>query len=302
MGMKFEKKALTIPEQIALLESRGMVIEDKAKAAHYLTNISYYRLSAYWYTFLENPKENHKFIKGATFQKTIDTYVFDRKLRLLIFDEIERIEIALRTQIIYHFCHEHGKNWYEEKHLFRQPEYCFKFLVIVQDEMKRTNEVFIRHYNHKYSDPIFPPAWMALELVSIGQLSTLYKNLRMGNAKKQVAAHFNIHENVLTSWLETLSYIRNACAHHSRLWNRKIPKSPMLPETTKDTWLKNLPEPEYRNRMYVVLATITYLLKSIVPDSNFKTKLASLITEYPDIPIAYMGFPKEWKNEDLWNK
>jgi len=245
-------------------------------------------------------KNDHNFKNSTTFKQAIDTYVFDRKLRLLIFDELERIEIALRTQIIYHFCHEHGSNWYEDKHLYRQPDYCFKFIVLMITEMDRTSEVFIRHYKSKYSNPVNPPAWMLLELASLGQLSTLYKNLRNGMAKKNIADHFNIHENVLISWLETLSYVRNTCAHHSRLWNRKLPKPPVLPLITKNTWLANLPLPDKRNRIYVVLSLMQYLLSSIVPETKFKNKLISIMEEYPTIPIDYMGFTDNWKEESLW--
>ncbi|RZL20385.1 MAG: Abi family protein, partial [Pedobacter sp.] len=270
--MKFQKVALTISQQVAQLESRGMFFEDKAKASHYLTNISYYRLSAYWYTFLENPKSNHLFNQGTSFQQVIDTYVFDRKLRLLIFDEIERLEISLRTNLIYHFCHEFGSNWYEDKNLFRKYEFYQKFNKLMDEEKLRTSEVFIRHYKSKYHDPINPPAWMVLELASFGQLSTLYKNLGSCDAKKKVAEHFKLDDIVLSSWLETLSYVRNTCAHHSRLWNRKIPKPPILPTNAGDEWLTEIPDETKKNRLYLVLSLIAYLLKTIVPDSRFCLK------------------------------
>lgn len=152
-----------------------MVFDDIKSAELYLSGISYYRLSAYWYTFLTSPKNNHVFQAGTRFQQVINTYVFDRKLRLLLFDEIERIEIALRTQIIYSFCHHYGNNWYEDKKLFKTPKYYYKFQTLMLEEMNRTSEVFIKHYRDKYTDPANPPAWMVLELASFGQLSLLYK-------------------------------------------------------------------------------------------------------------------------------
>ena len=298
--MYFEKKPLTIEEQIHLLESRGLRFDDKQLAAHYLENISYYRLSAYWYTFLKDPKSNHEFKTGTNFQHAIDTYVFDRKLRLLIFDEIERIEIALRTQIIYHFSHQFGAMWYDDKKLFRKPQYYYKFNKLMIDEMERTSEIFIRHYQNKYTDPPNPPAWMMLELASFGQLSLLYKNLRNADARKKVAEHFKLHENVLVSWLETLSYLRNTCAHHSRLWNRKIPKPPVIPEKPRALWLNELPPLDYHNRMYLALASIGYLLTSFMPSSSFKKRLIKLIDQYPALPLHYMGFPLKWKEDEFW--
>lgn len=222
--MKFEKTFIDIKSQIDLLESRGMGFEDKGKAEFYLSNISYYRLSAYWYTFLKIPQSDHIFHQETTFQKALDTYVFDRKLRLIIFNEIERIEIALRTQVICQYCTQYGNNWYENKALYRNPNYYYKFNSLLVEELAKTSEVFIRHYNYKYTDPHNPPAWMALELASFGQLSMLYKNLRNNEPRKKIADHFAIHENILCSWLECLSYVRNTCAHHMRLWNRRLPK------------------------------------------------------------------------------
>lgn len=298
--MKFNKKVLTIPEQIELLQSRGMIINDKEKAAHYLSNISYYRLSAYWYIFLEKPQVDHIFKKGSTFEQAIRTYVFDRKLRLLVFNEIERIEIALRTQIIHHFCMEFGNNWFENHSLFKKELYFDEFQKLVNKELKKTNEVFINHYKKKYTEPKLPPAWMTLELLSFGQLSLLYKNLKNVDAKKKVADHFGIHENILTSWLESLSFIRNICAHHGRLWNRKIPKSPIIPVTTREEWITELPLEEYRNRMYVVLACISYLLKSIIPNGSYNKKVQELLLEFNDIPTRYIGLTENWQKDPFW--
>lgn len=114
----FDKKPLSYTEQIHQLVNRGLIIDDVQKAEVYLKNISYYRLSAYWYTFLKVPQSNHEFKPNSNFSDVINTYTFDRKLRFLLFEEIERIEIALRTQIIYNYCHEFGNNWYENKSLF----------------------------------------------------------------------------------------------------------------------------------------------------------------------------------------
>jgi abortive infection bacteriophage resistance protein len=248
--MIFTKKPLSIEEQIIRLSERGMIIADEEKAKMYLSNISYYRLSAYWYTFLQNPKIDHRFIAGTTFEKAIDTYVFDRKLRLLIFDEIERIEIALRTTIIHHFCLKYGNNWYEDKTLYKGKDtYFYKFLELLIAEMNKTSEVFIKHYREKYDSPANPPAWMPLELASFGQLSMLYKNLKNCEAKKSVAKHFGLDEVVLESWLEALSYVRNACAHHMRLWNRKLPRTPLIPKKPKLVWLTENPAAGSQNKI-----------------------------------------------------
>lgn len=172
----------------------------------------------------------------------------------------------------------------------------------MQDEMKKTSEVFIRHYRKKYTVPENPPAWMTLELASFGQLSILFKNLRNNDARKAVAAHFGLHPNVLVSWLETLSYVRNSCAHHSRLWNRKLPKPTLWPELTAGMWLKIKPRQSRLNRLYPALATTAYLLQRLATHDAFPSKLKSLLKDFPTIPLDYMGFPEKWDQEELWNE
>ena len=297
---KFEKTSLTFSQQIEHLKQRGLIFSDETKAIKYFSNISYYRLSAYWYTFLEIPQKTHCFKADSNFDTVIKTYVFDKKLRFLIFYEIERIEIALRTQIIYQYCQAFGNNWHEEITFYKHPAYFNKFNDLMQDEMRKTSEVFIKHYFNEYNDPINPPAWMVLELPSFGQLSMLFKNLRLNVAKKNIANHFCIHENVLESWLECLTYVRNNCAHHMRLWNRKLPKSPIIPTHTKNEWLKTIPAADRQNRIYLVLAVIRYLQRAVTPTGNFNNKLKQLIEQFPNIPLDYMGFPANWKEDNLW--
>lgn len=171
----------------------------------------------------------------------------------------------------------------------------------MQNEIEKTSEVFIRHYKANYNQPENPPAWMILELASFGQISTLYKNLRGNNqSKRAVAKHFGVAETVLESWLECLAYVRNSCAHHMRLWNRKLPKSPLKPQKTDYTWIEYLPQPDKQNRLYLVLVIIQYLLKSFIPNSSFGQKLIFLLDSNPNIPLQYMGFPSNWKQEKIW--
>lgn len=277
-----------------------MHIADETKARVYLTNISYYRLSAYWYTFLEVPQATHKFKPNTDFQEVIDTYVFDRKLRLLLFDEIERIEIAVKTRLIQEFCNTRGKNWYEDVNLYIKKDHHRRFLACVDEESARTSEVFIKHYRQKYDSGIRPPAWMVFQLVSFGQVSRLLKNLRSCPETKAVAAHFGLDMQVLASWIESLVYVRNTCAHHSRLWNRQMPKAPVLPNNPSHAWLRAVPGPGLERKLYIALAATRYLLARFIPTTSFSTKLEKLMDEYPNIPKQYMGFTPDWMNEPVW--
>lgn len=297
--MIYSKPPLTFSAQIKLLEDRGLIINDKIMAENYLSNISFYRLRAYTYPYQNLKDPNHTFKKGITFKKIIDDYIFDRKLKLIIFDAIEKIEISLRTQLIYHYSLAHGGNWYSNKLLFKNEDYHNQDLAQLENEITRSNENFITHFKAKYPSPQQPPAWMVFEIVSFGTLSKIFSNLEKNNEKKKVAEHFGLDIYIFQSWLHHITVVRNICAHHARLWNRDIPKIPKLPNRPKNTWIKE--NNELRpNKVYTTLCCLRYLLNIISPNNNLKNKIVDLINNHPDIDITKMGFQENWRNEYLW--
>lgn len=302
--MEYTKPPLPIPDQIALLESRGLSVPDHDKAAKYLSNISYYRLSAYLYPFkIQDPATNevtNKFKPGTTFDDVIDLYVFDRKLRLFVFDEIERIEVAFRTQIIYHPSLEKGAHWFEDRANYENPPMVDICLSEIDSEINRSKEVFILHYFDKYTNPKRPPAWMVFEAVSFGVISKIYENMHeSSNSKKNIALHFGIPKPfIFESWLQSITYVRNICAHHSRLWNRILTKKPKFLKSPKKIWITQ-PEPK-NDSVYYFLCCLLYLLREIIPRTGFVKRLKGLLAKHPNIPIQAMGFPDKWEDEDFW--
>ncbi len=112
-----QKPARSILQQIQLLQNRGMLFRDIDKAPHFLQNISYYRLKGYWWD-MQNDRISHTFRNNSYFEDAIDRYNFDRHLRLILFDAIERIEISLRTKMIYFLSLSYGATWYKQSNLF----------------------------------------------------------------------------------------------------------------------------------------------------------------------------------------
>jgi len=155
--MKYEKLPITVSEQVNKLKGRGLSFENELKAQEYLSNISYYRLRAYTYPFQDDLHENQLFNAAISFEQIIDLYIFDRKLRLLIFDAIEKIEVALRTQIIHNFALSHGSHWQLKPELYRDPMRFANHLDSLQNEIDRSTETFISHYKNKYTQPSQPP-------------------------------------------------------------------------------------------------------------------------------------------------
>lgn len=297
--MNYSKPSLSIGQQIERLKQRGLVFNDEQKAAHYLSNISYYRLRAYTYPFQDNSNPNHTFVKKVSFDNIIALYVFDRRLRLLVFNAIEKIEIALRTKIIYEFSLKNGSHWHENANMYRNTYHFNKNINSLYVEVDRSSETFIEHYKNTYSSPAYPPAWMSLEVISLGLLSKLYSNLKKGKEKKKVAGEFGLpNPLILESWIHAFASLRNICAHHSRLWNRRFTIVPKIPYNTKYSYINN--RNIYDNKLYVQLCNINYIFKIISPKSNFVTDLKALLKTCSLVDSKEMGFPKDWETEPIW--
>lgn len=235
--VRYSKKPLTYVEQLELLKLRGLQINNDNKVIHLLTEISYYWLSGYWYPLLLD-KKKHIFKDDSTFESAFNLYKFDRELRFLITREIEKIEVAIRSQMIYQLSHDFEPFWMMDKTKFKNSSNFEKTLKKIQEEIKRSDEDFMKEFAKNYSDEM-PPCWMTMEIVSFGTLSMLYKNLNSGSTKRKIANHFGLNDRVFESWIHTLVYLRNVCAHHSRLWNKDLRIQPILPKSNAEIWLSN---------------------------------------------------------------
>ncbi len=312
----YTKKPLLYSEQIQLLKSRGLVISNEQEAVNYLSQISYYRLSAYFVPF-QNTKD--VFNPNTSFEQVLDLYLFDRELRLLVFDAIEWIEIAIRTQLIYTLSTQYADgHWQDNPDLFRplftNPKtgritdiYAEMQSTILKSISAKHPEVFIKHYKSTYCEPKNPPSWMCIELLTLGELSRLFAAIKHNADKQNIAVFFGLHHSIFSSWLHTLVYVRNICAHHSRLWNREFAIKPDVLQKPKNAWLQKAFDSN-NHRTFYFLSILKYLLHAANPTNHFKQKLESLFLKYPSVPIQFMGIPTtdgkksliNWKNEDLW--
>lgn len=297
--MKYSKKAVSIPDQIAKLKRRGLIISDTSKAESYLSNISYYRLRAYTYPFQDNTDPSHPFITKISFEEILSLYVFDRQFRLLVLDAIEKIEISFRTQVIYHWAMSYGSHWYLESSLFRNSVHFAKHFNHLNKEVERSAEAFIDHYKSKYTEPQEPPAWMSMEVSSFGLLSLMFRNLKLGEEKKAVLRHYGLYKiDVLESWMHSFSNIRNICAHHGRLWNRRLTAHIKIPTKTKYQFITN--KHLYPYKVYAALCCMKYTLDIISPNHTFTKRLIELMRSCPLAQDKEMGFPTDWQQEKFW--
>jgi abortive infection bacteriophage resistance protein len=301
----FNKKAFTVKEQIAQLQKRGLQIPNPALAERYLANISYYRLGEYWYV-MQQDKAKHIFKPNSRFTDVIALYNFDAELRLLLFDVIEKIEISLRTKLIYHLSHEIDPWWFQNFELFNDSMALVKTLSNLQEELERSKDVTIKNHfkNHK-DDKRFPPAWKALEQTSFGALSKLYGNLKPTVVSKNTIAqeYGAVNHTYLPSWLQSIAQIRNYCAHHSRLWNRNLPGTVKLLPKPPNPWINdavNIPKQHEFIHLYVHMCLMKYLINTIHPNNNFTSRLNDLFINYPNVDPNALGMKPNWQQEPLW--
>lgn len=295
--ISYKKPALSYSQQIALLKSRGLIIKDISKAEQYLKTIGYYRLSGYMYPFLSDV-QNHKFKDGTTFDDVINLYKFDRELRLLVFSAIEKIEVAVRTQIVQHYSEDFKTPfWLDDISLFSDKTKHSDILKSIKALLVKSKDIFITHFYQTYSEPM-PPAWMTFEIMQMGQLSMIYECLNKSQTHKDIAAYFGIKEAVLVSWLHTLVYVRNISAHHARLWNKKLRIAAKLPMNPTFTWYSA--SVIKSDSFFVVFCIINYILKIISPRNRFVKKFKHLLRKYKNIDIVAMGFPPNWEKDKFF--
>lgn len=301
--MKYTKPAIPFEQQIAELKSKGLVINNDAYAENVLKRISYYRLRAYTYPFQDNSNSKHNFITQVSFEEIVSLYSFDREIRMLIFDAIERIEIALRTQIIYQFAISFGSHWQTDPTIYNDTALFSKHLGELQKEIDRSHETFLKHYKGKYTSPSQPPSWMSLEVASMGTLSKIYKNLKLGKEKEAVASSFGLPEvDILENWMFCFSSLRNICAHHGRLWNRRMSALIKLSYNTEQPFFsKKEIKGIYNNKLYGVVCATQYMLNQIEPENDFKFKLKELMARIPLGQEKEMGFTPNWSDHSFWS-
>lgn len=298
----YTKNALTIDQQIDQLKQRGLTIDEDA--FHFLSHISYYHLAGYWWPMQKEPKEDHLFKENSKLSDVIALYNFDRELRVVIFDAIEKIEISLRTKLIYHLSHEYGPWWFQNLEIFQNVPEAVKTLAVFEEELERSKDIFIKEHKKKHKDDgRFPPSWKILELTSFGALSRIYGNLKNTVTSKDTIAKElgTVNHTFLPSWLQSIAQIRNYCAHHSRLWNKNLPGRPKLLSAPPNRWIKDVPVEREWHMLYIHLCCIKYILNIVQPQNHFTEQLVSLFEKYPGVDPNALGMKKGWSAEPLWN-
>ncbi len=299
-AMKYKKPPLSISNQIVKLQAKGLIISYTALAKKFLKNVNYYRLSCYFIPFYK--KSSKKFLKNTNFDQIRNLYDLDNNLRSLLFNSIQQIEIAIKSRVINNYSNSYGTHWYLNSKLFKEfkdySSFQGKAFKVISDNQKK--EKFIKHYMAKYNEPPTPANWMIIELLTLGQLSQLYKSLRDDKIKKDIAMDFGITELVLESWLHNINYIRNICAHHIRLWNRNLRISAKNPRRVSFQFLDKT-DGFRHDKIYFSISIMLYLLKRIGLNNGETNSIIAFADGLSIEERRNMGFPDTYKAEPLWN-
>ena len=295
--MRYTKPFKSFENQADTLIGRGMVADRDALIQH-LQNVGYYRLSGYWHIF-KQPDDS--FFPGTTFSRVWDLYTFDRQLRLVVFDAIERVEVYLRTRLAYELAQVGGAFGYEDKDNLpnlSEGEYS-KFMGRCRDAYKRSREPFALHFGRKYGDEHeLPPYWMLVNLMDFGMVFKLYKGAP-NSTRRSISRAFGVEPRVFDSWLVALNTTRNICAHHGRLWNRTLGTRPMIPRSKNDVrW--HVPFEVKPDKVFAILTMLSVMLEVVAPDTAWRDRLGKLLTTRAESDLMRMGFSEGWEACPLW--
>lgn len=283
--LKKQQPPMTIDEQVENLKSIGLIVDDEEYAKKILNDISYFRLVKA-YSLNLKPK-NGCYDKQTTFKEIVDLYLFNANFRQIIFPEIEKVEINVRCRVANFFAEQYGVLGYLQAENFADENYHAQFLKDINEEIGRNSKApFVRNFRENYEGGNLP-IYALVEVFSFGTLSKFYKNM-LNKDKKAIAKTFGVGYTYFESWLESISYVRNICAHYGRIYNAKLSKTPILYKEYTQVGIGN-------NRIYGVLLCLKHLLKNDVHWNLFVDKIELLFDKYQYVKISTMGFPENWR-------
>jgi abortive infection bacteriophage resistance protein len=292
--MKYEKPWLDYGDLLDRHIDRGLVVPDRPRAMRWLKQVSYYRLSAYCLPFKQEASENYR--AGTTFDDVAGLYIFDRKLRLILLDAIERIEVALRAHLTHVMSRKYGVFGLANRETFSYKFPHDELLDALAFAEADQQETFVRHFRGKYTAEKHLPMWMALELLSFGKTSQIYADA-VPEVKRSFAQRFDVPDIFVVSWMHAICYVRNVCAHHKRLWNRTLAIRPRLLSNAKH-WPYAV---ERNDGLYAVLVIVRHCLTRIAPHCQWRERLFELFDAHPAVPLRAMQIPDDWRSKPPWS-
>lgn len=278
------KEPKTFSQQIDILKKRGLNVSDEEKAEFILSNINYYRFTAY---LLQFKNQDNTYKEGITFEHIYSLYMFDKELRTLVLDILGSIEIAFRTYMAYTMAINHGAIGYLKKENYIDNYFYNKFLLTIEEEKKKNiSKPFIRHHIDNYEGKL--PSWVVVEIMTFGTLSKLYSNM-IPSDKNYIKNNFcNLNVKILDSWLQSLTHLRNQCAHYGRLYDYDLPIIKIKKEY-KQYKLNT-------KKLFPYIIAIKHICVNKEYWDKFFISLRQICIKYQSyIDLKCIGFPDNWE-------
>ncbi|QDX32935.1 Abi family protein [Oxalobacter formigenes] len=318
----FVKPFMPVEHQAKLLRLRGLQGPEETIVSR-LISVGYYRLSAYWFPFREvepDGSRNDRIRSGTTIDQVWNYYLFDRKLRLLFLDAIERIEVALRSRVAHYYSAKFGPfgyiNYIKSSSLKQDQITHF----VTKNKLRGSTDFrckqfdFVQHFIDTYSDDHLP-VWMAVHTMELGMIVNILFSAAPSDIKKAVASDLGLDQSVSLNWLQCILSLRNSCAHHARVWNKNwLDKSVRAPsskewfftyEPNLNKWInqkKRIVPSFVLNRTAAFLMICRILMKKIAPQSKWHKRIEDLVlNEFSGkIHFKSMGLPENWQKHPFW--
>lgn len=290
-----EKGFKTTDEQLEILRSRGLIIDDEDAAKDFLLRNNYYRISGYSLTL----RKNDIFFKSANFQNIIDIYNFDHELRHIVLQYIEVIEVQMKSVYAHEFTKVHGSIGYLNDSFFSNKVKHKEILdkANQQKAQRLPHEAYLKHFVNDLHQDI--PLWAFVDLFTISDISFLY-SISEQPIKDAVACTFGLTmskgASILGNYMHSMTIIRNLCAHGSRIFNRLFEQKPSLNKKEKALLIRDKNGLIDNAHFY----GFVLIMKRLLPADNFmemKTAIIALTKKYPFVRMDYYGFRNDWQEK-----
>ncbi len=297
------KPATTYEVQLSILQSRGLLVSDRQEALRWLRHHNYYRLTAYRFPFTVQGDPD-RFQPGSTFDQMCALYLFDERLRFLVFEGCKRVEISVRARWSYEIGHQLGPVAYTDPRQFTKAGVHQKLLDNLKEEITRSTEEFIDHHRNVLQQQ-WPPVWVICEIASFGAISKFLSITQPPRLRQDIADTYGLDEKTLCSLVHHLTVLRNRAAHHARLWNRGLTFTVQLPRKKPATLANSFyippgQESARTRKIYNSLVLLIYMVQQIDPTADWPARLLTHLNTLEATLIPAMGFPPNWRALPLW--
>ena len=233
--------------------------------------------------------------EGTTFEMLVDAYLGDRMIKNFLFDYLADYEVQLRHVVATVLNEAFGEYGYLDPGRFKNAEYHKNFINDLENELTRANEPFVRHFQPKGNKMQHVPVYVAVEVITLGTLTKVVNNMRRPEQKK-VAAFYGVRsELVLNSYFKCFTTLRNTCAHHGRLSNRRFRDGCAILKEDQRT-LEQL-APAYRPDPFRFFAMLLGLMH-VMGEKSSNAIIAlfqKTFAEHPHLAPRILDFPPHWE-------